>query len=166
MAEAPLPLPQVDLGEGDPGEIVLIRTKGYRRDPFNHHWLEVETSQGKVAFGFGPATVPFIDAGQIGLQDELGNIERYSGGHPIQPLTLPPIGYDYAPTPGAGKEIGRPIAVTRQRADELIQDLRRARRVNPYVPLFNDCRTFVCRVRAKLLGKSALPCHFLFKGYW
>ena len=150
---------------GSPDDIVLLRTKSDRRGPFSHHWLELETSGGIVVFGFGPATVPFIDAGQIALRDEHGNVERYSGLHPLQPLTLPPLGYEYAREPGEGSDIAKPIPMSRRQADRLIQHFRELRRVRPYVPLLNDCRTFVCRVKAKARGKSTLPCHLPIEGH-
>ncbi len=36
----------------------------------------------------------------------------------------------------------------------------------PYIPIFHDCRTFVCAVQSSARGKSTLPCYLLFKGYW
>jgi hypothetical protein len=36
----------------------------------------------------------------------------------------------------------------------------------PYIPIFHDCRTFVCAVQSSVRGKSTLPCYLLFKGYW
>ena len=132
----------------------------------SHHWLELESSHGQVTIGFGPATLPFIDAGQISLQDSYGNIERFSGMHPLPVLGLPPLSYRYAKAPGAGRAIGKPISMTIAQADDLIQKERHRKFVGPYIPLFHDCRTFACTVQAHAKGRSSMPCYLLFKGYW
>jgi hypothetical protein len=49
-----------------------------RGGPLAHHWLELEGVAGRMTIGFGPATLPFIDAGQVSLQDRYGNIKRIS----------------------------------------------------------------------------------------
>src|SRR5580704_3362993 len=66
----------------DPTRVVALELRTQHRGPFCHHWLQIESSHGQVTLGYGPATVPFIDAGQISLQDGFGNIERISGMHP------------------------------------------------------------------------------------
>ena len=53
----------------DPARAVTLELRALHGGPFAHHWLQVESSIGAVTLGFGPATVPFIDAGQISLQD-------------------------------------------------------------------------------------------------
>ena len=96
-----------------PTRIVTLQLRAFHRGPFAHHWLEVDSSRGKVTLGFGPATLPFIDAGQISLQDTYGNIERISGMHPLPVLGLPPLNYRYAKAPGAGYPLGKPIELER-----------------------------------------------------
>ena len=145
---------------------VIFELRALHGGPFAHHWLQVESSIGAVTLGFGPATVPFIDAGQISLQDRYGNIERISGMHPVPVLGLPPLSYRYAKTPGAGHPLGKPIPLTVAQADVLIQKIRRHKFVGPYVPIFHDCRTFACSVQAAAQGRSSLPCYLLFRGYW
>ncbi len=145
---------------------VLLWKRTDGRGPLAHHWLEMETSIGVVTLGFGPATIPFIDSGQISLQDSHGNIERISGGHPIPPLTLPPVNYRYAKRPGEGKIDGEPIEITLQQANEIVRKNRSRKFIFPYIPIFNDCRTFVCKTQEKANGKSGILCHLLLKGYW
>jgi hypothetical protein len=150
----------------EPSRIVLLQRRALHGGPFAHHWLEIENSTGRVALGFGPATVPFIDAGQVSLQDRYGNVERISGMHPLLVLGPPPLKYRYAKAPGTGHAIGKPIQLTAAQADALVQRLRHSKFVSPYVPIFHDCRTFVCAVEAAAQGRSSLPCYLLFKGYW
>jgi len=150
----------------DPSRVVALHLRALHGGPFTHHWVEVETSQGKVTLGFGPATLPFIDAGQISLQDNHGNVERISGMHPLPILGLPPLNYRYAKAPGAGHPIGKPISLTIAHADVLVEKIRHPRFIVPYVPIFHDCRTFACVVQARAEGRSSLPCYLLFKGYW
>ena len=150
----------------DPARAVTLELRALHGGPFAHHWLQVESSIGAVTLGFGPATVPFIDAGQISLQDRFGNIERISGMHPVPVLGLPPLSYRYAKTPGAGRPLGKPIPLTLAQADVLIQKIRHHKFVGPYIPIFHDCRTFACSVQAAAQGRSSLPCYLLFKGYW
>ena len=57
-------------GIEDPSRVVTLQVRALHGGPFAHHWVEIETSRGKVTIGFGPATLPFIDAGQISLQDD------------------------------------------------------------------------------------------------
>jgi hypothetical protein len=141
-----------------------LRTGG--GGPLAHHWLELESLEGKMTIGFGPATVKFIDAGQVSLQDRYGNIERISGMHPIPLLTLPPVSYHYARAPGEGLIIGKPIRLTLARSDALTRKLQHLKFVGPYIPIFHDCRTFACAIQSSVQGHSALPCYLLFKGYW
>jgi hypothetical protein len=76
------------------------------------------------------------------------------------------VSYKYARHPGTGIAIGAPIPITLGEADRLVETLQQKRRVAPYIPLFYDCRTFVCRVQEKARGRSGIRCHLLFKGYW
>jgi len=128
--------------------------------PFAHHWLEVESSRGKVTIGFGPAIIPFIDFGEISLRDEQGNTQL------VPALHLFSINYGYAKKPGAGRRIGEPIHLPMAQADALVEKARHRRFFTPYIPIFHDCRTFACVSQASARGKSTLPCYFLFKGYW
>src|SRR5262249_40776558 len=96
----------------NPDRIVELEVRALHGGPFAHHWLEVESSWGRVTLGFGPTTVPFIDAGQVSLQDTYGNIERISGMHPIIFLGLPPLNYRYAKAPGSGRQRSKPIPMT------------------------------------------------------
>ena len=145
---------------------VTLELRTAHRGPFAHHWLELERSEGKVTIGFGPATVPFIDAGQIELQDQYGNIERISGMHPVPWLTLPTVNYRYARAPGDGRRIGKPITLTVAQSEALIEKVQHMKFVVPYIPIFHDCRTYACAVQASARGRSTLPCYLLFKGYW
>lgn len=80
---------------------MILEMRAFDGGPLAHHWLEVQGSRGTVTIGFGPATLPFVDAGQISLQDSYGKIERISGMHPLPVLGLPPLNYRYAKAPGA-----------------------------------------------------------------
>jgi hypothetical protein len=150
----------------NPSQVVTLQLRALHRGPFSHHWLEVESSRGEVTFGFGPATLPFIDAGQISLQDRFGNIERISGMYPLPILGPPPLNYRYAKAPGTGHPIGQPIQLTVAQADALVEKVRHHKFIGPYIPIFHDCRTFACSVQAAAQGRSSLPCYLLFKGYW
>lgn len=150
----------------DPSRVVKLELRTKHRGPFCHHWLETGSSIGPVTLGYGPATVPFIDAGQISLRDAHGNIERISGMYPIPILGLPPVSYHYAKAPSSGRVIGKPVEITLAQADALVQRERRRKFVGPYIPLFHDCRTYTCAVLASVKRKSSLPCYLLFKGYW
>lgn len=149
-----------------PSSVVTLELRTHHAGPFCHHWLQIETSIGRVTLGYGPATIPFIDAGQISLQDGHGNIERISGMHPIPLIGLPPLNYRYAKAPNSGHAIGKPVHLSIRQADALIQKERRHRFIGPYFPFFHDCRTYTCTVFATAQGKSSLPCYLLFKGYW
>jgi len=146
--------------------VVSLELRTQHSGPFCHHWLQTETSIGLVTLGYGPATIPFIDAGQISLQDGHGNVERISGMHPIPIIGLPPLNYRYAKAPGSGHTIGKPIQLTLAQTDALIEKQQRHRFVAPYIPFFNDCRTYTCTVLAAAKRRSSLPCYLLFKGYW
>jgi hypothetical protein len=150
----------------DPSRLVTLELRTQHSGPFCHHWLQTQSSHGEVTMGYGPATIPFIDAGQISLQDKYGNIERISGMHPIPMMGLPPLSYRYAKAPDSGHRIGKPIQLTLAQSDALIQKERAQKFVGPYVPIFHDCRTYTCKVQAAALGRSSLPCYLLFKGYW
>ena len=150
----------------DPDKVVTLQLRALHGGPFAHHWLEFDSSMGKVTLGYGPATLPFIDAGQISLQDTHGNVERISGMHPLPFLGLPPLNYRYAKAPGSGHPISKPISMTMAQADALVERATRTKYVGPYIPIFHDCRTYVCAVQAKIQGRSSLPCYLLFKGYW
>jgi hypothetical protein len=128
--------------------------------PFAHHWLEVESSRGKVTIGFGPAIIPFVDFGEISIRDEEGNTQL------VPALHLFSINYGYAKKPGAGHLIGEPIWLPMAEADALVEKARHRRFFTPYIPLFHDCRTFACVAQASARGHSTLPCYLLFKGYW
>jgi hypothetical protein len=146
--------------------VVTLELRTQHAGPFCHHWLQTDTSIGPVTLGYGPATIPFIDAGQISLQDGHGNVERISGMHPIPMIGLPPANYHYAKAPDSGYTIGKPIHLSIDQADALIQKERKHRFVGPYIPIFHDCRTYTCKVLATAQNKSSLPCYLLFKGYW
>lgn len=150
----------------DPSQLVTLQTRAEWGGPFAHRWLEVESSSGPVTIGYGPATIPFIDAGQISLGDAYGNVERISG-IPLYPmLAPPPANYHYARKPQEGHPVGEPVTITVAQADTLIAHMQHKKFVGPYIPIFHDCRTFVCSVKASAAGKSQLPCYLLFKGYW
>jgi len=150
----------------DSSRVVMLELRTQHRGPFSHHWFQTESSIGPVTLGYGPATIPFIDAGQISLQDGHGNIERISGMYPLPIIGPPPLNYRYAKAPGSGHTIGKSVELTVAQADALIQKERKHRFVGPYIPLFHDCRTYTCKVLAAAKGRSSLPCYVLFKGYW
>ena len=137
---------------------MLIR--GSHGGPLAHHWIEVEGSQGPVTIHFGPATIPFIDMGQISVLDSHGDLETEPRFHFLAEH------YEYAKAPGSGQILGKPLKLTLAQADALIQKERHHRFIGPYIPIFHDCRTFVCSVQASVQGKSTLPCYLLLKGYW
>ena len=150
----------------DVSRVVTLELRAKHRGPFSHRWLQIESSIGPVTLGYGPATLPFIDAGQVSLQDGHGNIERISGMYPIPVIGPPPLNYGYAKAPDSGYVVGETVQLTLAQSDALIQRERRRRFVGPYIPFFHDCRTYACRVLANAKGKSSLPCYFLFKGHW
>jgi hypothetical protein len=143
-----------------PSRIVNMYVRTLHGGPLAHHWIELESSSGPVTVGFGPATLPFIDAGQISIWDSHGKVERRGA------IRLISTGFNYAKPPGAGHPIGTPIHLTIAQSDAFIAKERHRRFVFPYIPLFHDCRTFVCAAQSSVRGKSTLPCYLLFKGYW
>ena len=145
---------------------VALQLRSDFRGPLAHHWLELDSPEGTMTVGFGPATLPFIDSGQVSLQDRYGNIKRISGMHPLPWLALPPVNYHYARSPGEGRIAGEPILLTMAQSEALTRKLQHIKFVGPYIPIFHDCRTFTCAVTATAQGHSTLPCYLLFKGYW
>jgi hypothetical protein len=143
-----------------PSRVVNMYVRTLHGGPLAHHWIEVESSHGLVTVGFGPASIPFIDAGQISIWYAHGEVERRGA------IRLISTGFNYAKPPGTGHAIGKPIQLTIARSDAFIEKERRRKLVFPYIPLFHDCRTFVCAVQSSVRGKSTLPCYLLFKGYW
>jgi hypothetical protein len=127
---------------------------------FSHQWLEVQTSKGPVTLGFGSALLPFIDRGQVTVEDAQGRVEHEYALH-VLPLYL-----SFGRPPGMGKDIGEVVYVPVSRADQIVEQQRHRRFIFPYIPLFHDCRTYVCAMQATVEGKSKLPCYFLLKGYW
>jgi hypothetical protein len=145
---------------------VMLELRADHGGPLGHQWLELESRGGGMTIGFGPATLPFIDSGQISLQDRHGNIKWISGMHPLPWLALPPVKYHYARSPGEGRAVGKPISLTVAQADALIGRLQHLKFVGPYIPIFHDCHTFTCAVLTSAQGHSTLPCYLLFKGQW
>ena len=139
--------------------LVLMNVRALHGGVLAHQWVELQTSRGTVTIGYGPASVPFIDAGQISVWDQDGHIER-SGLH------LFPTRFNYANPPGAGKIVGQPMQLTLANSDEVLRKESHRKLIFPYIPLFHDCHTFVCTVKATASGKSTLPCYLLFEGYW
>jgi len=154
------------LAAEDSNRPILLELRTDHGGPFAHHWLELEGEEGGITIGFGPATLPFIDSGQVSLEDSYGNLKWISGMHPLPLLALPPIKNHYAGSPGQGRILGEPIPLTMAQSEALIQKLQRMKFVGPYVPLFHDCRTFACAALASARGRSSLPCYLLFKGHW
>jgi hypothetical protein len=154
------------LTDEDSGRPVMLELRTDHGGPLGHQWLELESQEGGMTIGFGPATLPFIDSGEVSLQDRYGNIKWISGMHPLPWLALPPIKYHYARGPGEGRTIGKPIPMTMAQSEALIRKLQQLKFVGPYIPIFHDCHTFTCAVQASAQGHSALPCYLLFKGHW
>ena len=144
--------------------LLTVRT-GFR-GPLAHHWLELDTPDGDMTFGFGPATLPFIDSGEVSLYDRYGNTKWISGMHPLPWLALPPVKYHYAPTPGEGLIVGKPVPLTMAQSEALTRKWQHVKFVGPYIPFFHDCRSFTCAAQASAQGRSTVPCYLLFKGYW
>jgi hypothetical protein len=143
-----------------PSRVVNMYVRTLHGGPLAHHWIEVESSRGPVTVGFGPATIPFIDAGQISIWYADGKVERRGA------IRLFSTGFNYAKPPGEGYPIGEPIHLTVAQSDALVEKERHRKFVFPYIPIFHDCRTFVCAVQSSVRGRSTLPCYLLFKGYW
>lgn len=154
------------LADEDSERPALLELRTDHPGPLAHHWLELDSPEGEMTIGFGPATLPFIDSGQISLQDRYGNAKWISGMHPIPWLALPPIKYHYAGNPGEGYIIGEPVPLTTAQSEALTRKLQHLRFVGPYIPIFHDCRTFTCALLASAQGHSTLPCYLLFKGHW
>lgn len=150
----------------DPDHMMTMELRTLRRGPFCHHWLRLETTHGLVTMGYGPATVPLIDAGEVGVRDEYGNYAMLSGMHLVPMLAMPPVNYHYAKAMDRGRIVGKPMYLTAAQADATVQRELHHRFIFPYIPLFHDCRTYVCTVASKAQGKSSIPCYLLFKGYW
>jgi hypothetical protein len=155
-----------DTARQDPDRPILLKVRTGFRGPLAHHWLELDTPDGDMTFGFGPATLPFIDSGEVSLFDRYGNTKWISGMHPLPWLALPPVKYRYAPAPGEGLLVGKPIPLTMAQSQGLTRKLQHMKFVGPYIPIFHDCRTFTCAMQASAQGHSTVPCYLLFKGYW
>jgi len=127
---------------------------------FSHQWLEIQTSHGPVTLGFGSALLPFIDRGQVTIQDARGRVQHEYA------LRMLPFYLNFGRAPGMGTDIDEPVYVPLSRADQIVEQQRHRRFIFPYIPLLHDCRTYVCAMQATIEGKSKLPCYLLFKGYW
>jgi hypothetical protein len=150
----------------EPDRPAMLEVRADHGGPLAHHWLELDSPGGAMTVGFGPATLPFIDSGEVLLEDRYGNSKWIAGMHPLLWLALPPIKYQYARGPGEGRIIGKPIALTMAQSEALTRKFQHMKFVGPYIPIFHDCRTFTCAVLTSAQGHSALPCYLLFKGYW
>ena len=126
---------------------------------FAHHWVEVQTSTGSYTLGFGPALIPFIDRGQITVEDRYGHIEWRYLLHPFS------LHWNFARAPGIGRNIATVAYLPISKADALVENQRHRHPMLPYIPFFHDCRTYVCTVQASTQGRSRLPCYLLLKGY-
>ena len=157
---------EFEIAPEDSDRPVMLQRRTDHGGLLGHQWLELESQEGGLTIGFGPATLPFIDSGQVSLQDRYGNIQWISGMHPLPWLALPPIKYHYARSPGEGRAVGKPIPLTAAQADAAIRKLQHLKFVGPYIPIFHDCHTFTCAVLASAQGHSTLPCYLLFKGHW
>lgn len=139
---------------------VQLQVRSAFGGPFAHRWLEVGDPSDTVTISYGPANLPFLDAGQIVVRDQAGHVEWVSRWH------LLPGSFTHFRLPGAGHSIGSAVLITRVKAQRLITRERRHRFVAPYIPFFHDCHTFVCATLASARGQSTLPCYLLFKGHW
>ncbi len=122
--------------------------------------LRFRHPRGAVTLGFGSALLPFIDRGQVTVEDAQGRVQHEYALHAL------PFYLSFGRPPGMGKEIGEVVYVPVSRADQIVEQQRHRRFIFPYIPLFHDCRTYVCAMQATVEGKSKLPCYFLLKGYW
>lgn len=127
---------------------------------FSHRWVEIQTSSGPVTLGFGSALLPFIDRGQVTVEDSQGRVEHE------YPLRILPFYLNFGRPPGMGKDLGKVVYIPLARADQIVEQQRHRRFIFPYIPLFHDCRTYVCAMQATIEGKSKLPCYAPLKGYW
>ena len=125
-----------------------------------HRWIQLGMSSDAVTISYGPANLPFLDAGQIVVRDGSGHVERVSRWH------LLPGSFTGSPLPGAGHAIGSAILISAAQARRLLRREQRHRFVAPYIPFFHDCHTFVCAALATAKGQSTLPCYLFFKGHW
>jgi hypothetical protein len=114
---SPLPEFEPKLAAEDSYRPAMLELRTAHRGPFAHHWLELESLVGKMTVGFGPATLPFIDAGEVSFEDRYRNVKWISGMHPLPLLALPPINYRYARAPEEGRIIGKPIPLTRAQSE-------------------------------------------------
>jgi hypothetical protein len=146
-----------------PGPTATLVRFGHGNGRLDHQWIELDTSQGPVNIGFGPATFRFIDAGQVTIRDRNGNRLWISGLSVIPLLTFPQAPNDYAGRPGEGFPVKPPIRLPLSRADRLVRDLRSSHAIVPYIPFLYDCHTFACRLEAKARGTSTLPCYLPFR---
>jgi hypothetical protein len=144
---------------GNRGALVPVSFRAGKGMLFSHQWVEVQTSDGPVTLGFGSALLPFIDRGQVTIQYADGRVEHE------YPLHVLKFYLDFGRAPGVGKAIEK-VYVPAARADQIVEQQRHRRFIFPYIPLFHDCRTYVCAMQATIAGKSKLPCYLLFKGYW
>jgi hypothetical protein len=128
------------------GLVVMQVRKTMAGGPFAHKWIQLGTADNAVTIGYGPADFPFVDAGQV-LVVDAKSVDLVSRWHFSRWHFTP------AERPGAGRPVGDAILVTDGQAQNLVTQQRRHRWVAPYIPLFNDCHTFVCAVAAKAQGK-------------
>ena len=145
---------------GDATSMVTMTLRTRHGGPLAHRWIELHGPDTDVTLGFGPASIPFLDAGKISTLSAQGETER------MTPLHLFFHSFNYAKPPGEGRTVGEPILLTRAQANALLAGLQRHHLIAPYIPIFHDCRTFTCALQAKAKGKSTLPCYVLLKGYW
>ncbi len=80
-----------------------------------------------------------------------------TGMHPVPMLGLPPVNYHYAKAIGRGRPVGKPVHLTVAQADAVVQKELHHKFVIPYIPIFHDCRTYVCSVAAKRPGEVVAP---------
>ena len=126
---------------------------------FAHKWVQIGSGPDAITFGYGAANLPIIDFGQIVVTGKNG-VDLVSSWH-LFPYHVTP-----AEAPGRGLTVGQPVYVSAERAYELIQEQRRHRFVFPYIPLFHDCHTYACKLKANAEDKSSLPCYLWFKGHF
>lgn len=141
-------------------QMVPLQVRAAGGGPLGHRWIQIGTPESAVTISYGPANLPFLDAGQIMIRSQNGEVERVSRWH------LLPGSFMTGRLPGAGHAVSKTVYVTATQAQELIRREGRHRFVAPYIPFFHDCHTFVCAALASARGKPALPCYLLFKGHW
>ena len=124
-------------------------------------WVEIQTSSGPVTLGFGSALLPFIDRGQVTVEDSQGRVEHE------YPLRMRCRSTSISDGRRAWERTSAKLSISRcARADQIVEQQRHRRFIFPYIPLFHDCRTYVCAMQATVEGKSKLPCYAPLKGYW